>query len=991
MAEQQKKKKSERKISQLKIVSESQGQASAKHQNNKILNNFYSTLKSGWQMGQIPLFLFGAKATPIDINHLKIANEILKDKKDDNSSVGTRFKLAQLFGELQRDKVKWNEFTSEFLRDFTSKRGEWHKKENPNPFYGKILNYLKKNIAISLTLNFDGALLEELRNAIDGEKPTGLYAIQSDKQLRSLALVDKEDKILPWALILRGDVYHGVCRNIRCTSHGHQIPIYELFNNDEKAENTANELHNKTSKDNSKKVITQMPACNDCGELMDLTISFPGLAIKDEEIHEVLRALWIVLGGRISLICSVGFSGDSDQEIVDFLLRVAKRLDIPWFHITRPNGNPERAVIKIGSTYDNFHLLPVGWDKICNSLPDEVPYEVKKSSDKTYTDSDHLWIKNTSGSEIHVTAQILKPGSKPKISTFTIKKEISSDLEALINENVAQEFNVRQALTSASQLSLQTYWWNPDGEKKLDKHTRFHHSLGTMRVARTWAKYLEKKAKNNSMLRKTLIKADDSVLLEAIQCAALLHDIGHMSFSHVVEDVFEELHWSLGTGKSFNHEGLAKIQLNKLRSKISKIFSINDGPDLYKQILRMIEGYSGITWIDCILNSPLDADKIDYLFRDQEWLELQGRLGEPTQWLADFLCDQRVSSEGHILLNGKSAIAAYSMLIERVYLYDVFYWAPYNRLMERLVKYVLLQYLTLKISQEITKESLALLKLGNGSLLLSMEDVYQKIDPSLKNMSSVPADLGLLKLFRAKQELDKIGSEADQNLKNSIPELAILECIGAWARDKERGGYRFDSPAEELGELCEILTNPRRTVDGIKPKERELGALKGGLWVKKIFHEHLIGTIFTVKAPDHRKTSIKALHWLLDKRVKLMKIGQQLTLEHPGRVVLDVAGPIKVLSYSKRRILKQPQRWDSNPFIAEQFFVPAGDPASWTSRSEAKIPLHEMELRNNLPQAYQLRIMLIDPTNNEAGRHAILDRFRLACQNQDIDIKEIQN
>ncbi len=552
MAKQQKKKKSERKFSQLKLVSESQGQSSAEYQNNKILNNFYNTLKSGWQMGQLPLFLFGAKATPIDIDHLKIANEILKNKKDkknkkdDNSSVGTRFKLAQLFGELQRDEVKWNKFTSGFLKDFTSKRGEWYKKENPNPFYRKILNYLKKNIAIALTLNFDGALLEELRNAIDGSKPIGLYAIQSDKQLRSLALVDKEDKILPWALILRGDVYHGVCRNIRCTSHGHQIPIYELFHNDEKAENTANELHDKTSKDHSKKVITQMPACTDCGELMDLTISFPGLAIKDEEIHEVLRALWIVLGGRISLICSVGFSGDSDQEIVDFLLRVAKRLDIPWFHITKPNGNPERAVIKVGSTYDNFHLLTDGWEKICYSLPEEVSYEVKKNSDKTYTYSDHLWIKNTSGSEIHVTAQILKPGSKPKISTFTIKKEISSDLESLINEeDVTQEFNVRKTLTSASQLSLQTYWWNPDSDKKLDKHTRFHHSLGTMRVARTWAEYLDEIAKNNSMLRKTLIKANDSVLLEAIQCAALLHDVGHMSFSHVVEDVFEELHWSL--------------------------------------------------------------------------------------------------------------------------------------------------------------------------------------------------------------------------------------------------------------------------------------------------------------------------------------------------------------------------------------------------------------------------------------------------------------
>jgi len=105
MAKEQKKSKSERKISQLNFMSEIQETKSSQEdrgQGNESLRNFFNTLNHGWQMGQLPLFLFGAKATPINIDHIGIANEInkkaisTKNKKYDDSSVGSRFKLAQL-------------------------------------------------------------------------------------------------------------------------------------------------------------------------------------------------------------------------------------------------------------------------------------------------------------------------------------------------------------------------------------------------------------------------------------------------------------------------------------------------------------------------------------------------------------------------------------------------------------------------------------------------------------------------------------------------------------------------------------------------------------------------------------------------------------------------------------------------------------------------------------------------------------------------------
>ena len=52
-------------------------------------------------------------------------------------------------------------------------------------------------------------------------------------------------------------------------------------------------------------------------------------------------------------------------------------------------------------------------------------------------------------------------------------------------------------------------------------HTRFEHSLGTM--------YLANKVVENTNIRKHLTKNE----AEAIEIAALLHDVGHGPFSHV--------------------------------------------------------------------------------------------------------------------------------------------------------------------------------------------------------------------------------------------------------------------------------------------------------------------------------------------------------------------------------------------------------------------------------------------------------------------------
>ena len=76
-------------------------------------------------------------------------------------------------------------------------------------------------------------------------------------------------------------------------------------------------------------------------------------------------------------------------------------------------------------------------------------------------------------------------------------------------------------LKNYSQLGMKTYWLRKNGDSLDYKlHTRYKHSLGVMVIA-TYI-YLKKKDKPsyNEMT--------------FLQLAALLHDIGHLPYSHLI-------------------------------------------------------------------------------------------------------------------------------------------------------------------------------------------------------------------------------------------------------------------------------------------------------------------------------------------------------------------------------------------------------------------------------------------------------------------------
>ena len=117
-------------------------------------------------------------------------------------------------------------------------------------------------------------------------------------------------------------------------------------------------------------------------------------------------------------------------------------------------------------------------------------------------------------------------------------------------------------------------------------HTRFEHSLGSLQLADKMARALELPAAERKRLR----------------LAALLHDIGHLAFSHDSECVT--------AGRFGDHEKRGAKMIRA--SPLSDIIEKEDDP---AQIAKWMQGAS----FGQLITSDVGADRIDYLLRDAHY------------------------------------------------------------------------------------------------------------------------------------------------------------------------------------------------------------------------------------------------------------------------------------------------------------------------------------------------------------------------------------
>jgi len=137
-----------------------------------------------------------------------------------------------------------------------------------------------------------------------------------------------------------------------------------------------------------------------------------------------------------------------------------------------------------------------------------------------------------------------------------------------------------QRLRRISQLPL-VYLVYPGG-----RHSRFDHSLGCMFLAGEFAQHLGLDDHKTSLLK----------------TAALLHDLGHTPYSHLLEQILAE--------KGLSHEAMSM----RIIEEDDEVGGALEEMGLSRK--EVVDVLNGLSVLSGLVSGPLDVDRLDFLVRD---------------------------------------------------------------------------------------------------------------------------------------------------------------------------------------------------------------------------------------------------------------------------------------------------------------------------------------------------------------------------------------
>lgn len=118
-------------------------------------------------------------------------------------------------------------------------------------------------------------------------------------------------------------------------------------------------------------------------------------------------------------------------------------------------------------------------------------------------------------------------------------------------------------------------------------HTRFHHAIGCVHLMQKAAQILRHKG--------VIISEAEE---EALQIAILLHDIGHGPFSHAMEHSIVE---------GVDHESISLLFMEEMNRDFNQSLTL---------ALQIFRGTYNRRFLNQLISSQLDMDRLDYLKRD---------------------------------------------------------------------------------------------------------------------------------------------------------------------------------------------------------------------------------------------------------------------------------------------------------------------------------------------------------------------------------------
>ena len=236
------------------------------------------------------------------------------------------------------------------------------------------------------------------------------------------------------------------------------------------------------------------------------------------------------------------------------------------------------------------------------------------------------------------------------VIAFRLERPTDALLYRLLN---AAEF---QRLRRIRQLGMASFAY-PGAD-----HSRYSHSLGVMETARKILDQLRPTV--------TIDEGQETVCL----AAALLHDLGHGPFSHVFERV-----------SGIHHERLTGRVIIDPASEVHRILFRHDKL-LPERVLDLLQCRPNRSFYCDVLSSQLDADRLDYLLRDNHMTG--SRYGDyDLTWLLHAFTVDPASNRLAVTFKGVSAVEAY--LQARYHMYRNVYFHKVVRSAEGMVKLAL--------------------------------------------------------------------------------------------------------------------------------------------------------------------------------------------------------------------------------------------------------------------------------------------------------------
>jgi HD superfamily phosphohydrolase len=204
-------------------------------------------------------------------------------------------------------------------------------------------------------------------------------------------------------------------------------------------------------------------------------------------------------------------------------------------------------------------------------------------------------------------------------------------------------------------------------------HTRFAHSLGVMELAdRVFNTIVEKDKTGDKIVDWTQNTEQVDRKRAVVRLVALLHDIGHPAFSHVGEK-------ELFVKPELNHK-LYSARIIKEHSELRQVLESETIKEMDITPNKIADYIMGRIEVDPILqqiiDGPLDADKMDYLWRDSHYAGVHyGRFDIDRLINTLLIAELRQQpvlgiEEGGILAAEGLILARYYMFLQ-VYFHDI--------------------------------------------------------------------------------------------------------------------------------------------------------------------------------------------------------------------------------------------------------------------------------------------------------------------------------